>query len=368
MYILYEALRRFFLLSGRNRKIPIRVFRIPSAVKRILSARFDFDTLDEAIKEEEEEGNGNILLDLPDLPLDCILEKLTPSDLCSMSGVCSSLREKCTSDHLWEEHMKKKWGGVIGDAAYREWRRRLACRRADHGLRHCRAQSKFQLFSGFFDFFGSESELMERKRELRCSLTGNSVMYCYLALENGKFWFPAQVFNRENGHVGFVLSCYDAQLSYGSTTNNFVARYRGRGRSLIEDVVEWGRIRAPTVDTPANVLHVSECLDELKPGDHIEIQWRKNKEFLYGWWYGVVGHLESCFANPFNCQCHTNDIVVLEFKQYRPESRWRKTMINRKERREVGNETDGFYGGVRKLYKEEEIAKWKDLWPKCTLE
>lgn len=62
------------------------------------------------------------------------------------------------------------------------------------------------------------------------------------------------------------------------------------------------------------------------------------------------------------------DIVVLEFKQYRPESRWRKTMINRKDRREVGNDRDGFYGGVRKLYKEEEIAKWKDLWPKCTLE
>ncbi|KAL6555328.1 hypothetical protein OROGR_006586 [Orobanche gracilis] len=287
MYILYEALRRFFLVLGKNRKIPIRIFRIPSPVKRILSARFDFDTSDEAIKEEVEEGNGNVLLDLPDLPLDCILDKLMPSDLCILSGVCSSLREKCRSDHLWEEHMKKKWGGVIGDAAYREWRRRLACRRADHGSRHCRAQSKFRFFSGFFDFFGPESELMERKRDLRCSSTGNSVMYCYLALENGKFWFPAQVFNRENGHVGFVLSCYDAQLSYDSTTNNFVASV---------------------------------------------------------------------------------DIVVLEFKQYRSESKWRKTMINRKDRREVGNETDGFYGGVRKLYKEEEIAKWKDLWPKCTLE
>ncbi|XP_057795061.1 uncharacterized protein LOC131011296 isoform X2 [Salvia miltiorrhiza] len=30
----------------------------------------------------------------------------------------------------------------------------------------------------------------------------------------------------QNGHVGFMLSCYDAQLSYGSTSDNFVARYK----------------------------------------------------------------------------------------------------------------------------------------------
>ncbi|XP_057767928.1 uncharacterized protein LOC130988163 isoform X2 [Salvia miltiorrhiza] len=29
-----------------------------------------------------------------------------------------------------------------------------------------------------------------------------------------------------NGHVGFMLSCYDAQLSYGSTSDNFVAKYK----------------------------------------------------------------------------------------------------------------------------------------------
>jgi hypothetical protein len=43
-------------------------------------------------------------------------------------------------------------------------------------------------------------------------------------------------------------------------------------------------------------------------------------------------------------------------------------MINRKDHREEGNEADGFYGGIRKLYNVEEIAKWKLLWPNQVLE
>jgi hypothetical protein len=46
--------------------------------------------------------------------------------------------------------------------------------------------------------------------------------------------------------------------------------------------VQWDRVRAPPVDTLAHDLHTSDCLHELRPGDHIEIQWRRNKEFPYG--------------------------------------------------------------------------------------
>ncbi|KAL3632572.1 hypothetical protein CASFOL_025556 [Castilleja foliolosa] len=359
-WVLNDALHRFLLLLSKTRKILIRALQFPS-IKGILCARFDFETLEEVIKEKTSE---NFLLDLPDLPLDCILERLSHLDLYSLSRVCYSLRQKCTSDHLWEKHLNKKWGGVIGDAAFSEWQCQIASKRT-HKLLHCKSQKKVQFFSRFFYFFGFKSG---EKSDLRSSLPVSSVMTCYLALENGKFWFPAQVFNRENGHIGFVLSCYDARLSYGSTTDNFIARYRAQGRSVIEEGIEWDRIRGPTIDTPSNVLHLTDCLDDLKPGDHIEVQWRRNKEFPYGWWYGVVGHLESCFANKFTCHCHINDTVILEFKQYSPGSRYRKTMISRKDHREVGNEADGFYGGIRKLYKKEEVAKWKELWPNCILE
>lgn len=56
----------------------------------------------------------------------------------------------------------------------------------------------------------------------------------------------------------------------------------GRRTVVVEDGVQWDRIRAPAVDASAHDLHVSDCLHDLRPGDHIEIQWRRNKEFPYG--------------------------------------------------------------------------------------
>lgn len=44
----------------------------------------------------------------------------------------------------------------------------------------------------------------------------------------------------------------------------------------------WERLRAPPVDTAPHDLHISDCLNELRPGNNIEIQWRRNKEFPYG--------------------------------------------------------------------------------------
>ncbi|KAI6669640.1 hypothetical protein NL676_004525 [Syzygium grande] len=271
-----------------------------------------------------------LVLDLPELVLECILERLPPAELFNMAGVCSSLRNRCVSDHLWERHMKQKWGRVIGPAAYREWK--------------CEKQ--------------------------RIPLPTDSIMSWYLALETGKFCFPAQVYNRENGHVGFMLSCYDAELSYDSRTDTFQARYppHGRRAGAIESNVTWERLRAQPVDTPPHDLHISDCLNDLHPGDHIEIQWRRNKEFPYGWWYGVVGHLDSCDGNVNYCRCHNSDTVMLEFRQYAPGSRWRHTAINRRNHREEGNEADGFYGGIRKLKSEREISMWKSLWPTEVLE
>ncbi|KAL0419494.1 UNVERIFIED_CONTAM: F-box protein [Sesamum radiatum] len=222
-----------------------------------------------------------------------------------------------------------------------------------------------------------------------------------LLFESGKFWFPAQVYNRENGHVGFMLSCYDASLAMiceptlsmpaqqfsgfvlvASPFQEFVilfiiitffwlmmSRYPPHGRRAIttETGVTWDRLRAPLLILPHD-LHISDCLTELQPGDHIEIQWRRNKEFPYGWWYGVVGHLETCDGNANFCRCHDSDTLVLEFNQYTRGSRWRRTTVSRKNHREEGNEADGFYGGIRKLRTNEEISVWKKLWPSEVLE
>lgn len=353
-----------FLIPWFTRSKTARGFLhfLPSSVKKTGNGKAE-NAMVEGLEREEYS-----LLDLPDLALECILERLSPSELCIMAAVCRSLRERCSSDHLWENHMKQKWGRLIGNAAYQRWQCYIASRNRAKLLESKGAKGLLGYFSMFLAKIWNRSRENEIVTEQKNSLTVDSVKAWYLAIETGKFWFPAQVYNRENGQVGFMLSCYDAELSYDSSTDTFIARYSAPGRRTIEDNIEWNRIRAPAVDTPAHVLHVSDCLHDLKPGDHIEVQWRRNEDFPYGWWYGVVGHLESCTGLESNCQCHLNDTLVLEFKQYTPSSRWRQTIVNRRDHREVGNGADGFYGGIRKLCNENEISMWKSLWPTRTLE
>lgn len=269
--------------------------------------------------------------------------------------------------------MKQKWGRIVGPAAYREWQWHLASRKDSTHLKQGKQRLWMKLFSFVRSFSWVRSKVHDTSKQTtttRLPVDSNSIMSWYLALETGRFWFPAQVYNRENGNVGFMLSCYDAELSYDQSTDTFQARYPPHGRRpiAIECGVPRERLRAAAVDTSPHDLHISDCLNDLHPGDHIEIQWRRNKEFPYGWWYGVVGHLESCDGNENFCHCHNSETLILEFNQYTPGSRWRKTTINRKDHREEGNEADGFYGGIRKVNNEEEIKMWKRLWPVEVLE
>ncbi|CAN4109037.1 unnamed protein product [Withania somnifera] len=353
-----EELVKFLALWFRKGRNVISFLNFPLMSNQVKSK------LENVVEKEEEIS----LLDLPDLPLECILERLAPNGLCSMAAVCSSLREKCTSDHLWDKHMQQKWGALIGSAAYKEWQCYIESRNKAYLLENSRKKRVFLgNFSKIRQFLWNRSKGNEDNKKVR-NISVSSVMDWYLSLETGKFWFPAQVFNRENGYVGFMLSCYDAEVSYDCSTNTFNARYPSYGRRIIEEDIEWNRLRALTVDTPPYVLHVSDCLNDLKPDDHFEIQWRKSKDFPYGWWYGIVGHLESCSGSNLSCHCHASETVSLEFKQYTPSSRWRQIVINRKDHREVGNEADGFYGGIRKLYSNKEVSLWKRIWPSSTLE
>lgn len=318
------------------------------------------------------------VLDLPELAIDCILAKLPPAELRNMAAVSRSMRERCRSDHLWERHMSDKWGSVLGTAARDEWRSYLSSSTAaGGGASGCGSagSGKHRRWLAALSCVCPVVSWMRPRADGGAGTSGgpvldDSIMSWYLHLESSEFWFPAQVYNREHGHVGFMMSCYDAELSYDFRTDTFHARYPPHGRRtvVLEDGVQWDRVRAPPVGTLAHDLHASDCLHELRPGDNIEIQWRRNKEFPYGWWYGVVGHLESCDGNEHFCRCHLSDTVVLEFNQYTPGSRWRQSLVNRKDHREEGNESDGFYGGIRKLQDKDEISKWKQLWPTDILE
>ena len=50
--------------------------------------------------------------------------------------------------------------------------------------------------------------------------------------------------------------------------------------------IHWEKVRAPPVETSPCVPHMTDCLDDLKPGDHIEIQWKSSTEDPYGRFLG----------------------------------------------------------------------------------
>lgn len=89
----------------------------------------------------------------------------------------------------------------------------------------------------------------------------------------------------KRGNMKFKHVVYDwTECLQSPLVNILTYRYPPHGRRtiVIEEGVQWDMIRAPPVDTPAHDLHISNCLNDLCPGDHIEIQWRRNKEFPYG--------------------------------------------------------------------------------------
>lgn len=138
-------------------------------------------------------------LDLPDLALDCILDLLPPSGLCSMARVCSSLRDKCVSDHLWQKHLNTKWGKILGPAALREWQCYIS---STYHLGSPHHQTGNHLgFAKIVSLIRSLSSVFrdddKQRRKYASSLPLDSTMSCYLSLETGSFWFPAQVYNRE---------------------------------------------------------------------------------------------------------------------------------------------------------------------------
>ncbi|XP_052729969.1 F-box protein At2g26850 isoform X2 [Vigna angularis] len=294
------------------------------------------------------------LLDLPESTLDFILKFLSPIDLCTMSKVCVFLKGKCQSDEFWENHIKQKWGRVIGDAVYKEWKRHVAIAKDGVLLKnqHTNQTASMGSFSGVWPNLFLASYLEDFK-VLNGQNSNNFMMSLYFSLENGSFWFPAEVY--------MDLVIYNALVSYDSQSNTFQARYQNRDWGFLGRNIQCAMVRAPSVDTPPYVIHLSHCLDTLKPDDRIEIQWRPDTHSPYDWWYAVIGHLDSCSRNC--CQCHYSDTLILEFRQYPEESKDRRIKLCRKKNEEQGDEIIGYYGGIRKLEDEDEIQTWNGLFP-----
>lgn len=192
------------LLSPSLWKDSLSFFPITKSVIQRLSGGFTLIPTEMSLRkktlcsnvENMELSEDISVLDLPELALECILEKLPPDGLCSMAGVCSSLRERCTSDHLWERHMRQKWGRIIGPAAHRKWQRHMSLINESSFLEPSQARGLMGYLSRLWPLLVVKSKTCKNS-ERKSSLPVDSTMSFYLALETGKFWFPAQVYNRE---------------------------------------------------------------------------------------------------------------------------------------------------------------------------
>ncbi|KAF7819129.1 F-box protein [Senna tora] len=311
-----------------------------------------------------EKGRSISLLDLPESILDCILKRLPPRDLYQMLHVCSWLRSRCRSNDLWENQIKQKWGKVIGPFARKEWQWHITKPNFHNG------NGSMGSFAGAWPNIWLASYLQDSKH-LTALLSHNFIMAFCFSLETGTFWFPAQI------HQGSMLR--DALLSYDRTTDTFKARKHDGNWQLLGINIKWDNVRVAPLENSPYVVHVSHCLQNLKPGDYVEIQWRQNRENPFEWCHAVIGHLESCDENENPCQCHYSEMLVVEPKQYAHVSHMKRIMLSRKEcgeegvsymrrimlsRKTSGEQSDtsgGFYGGIRMLQNHEEIEIWERL-------
>lgn len=155
--------------------------------------------------EERTAERGTNILDLPELTLDCILEKLSPKELVTVACVCRCLRDRCRSGHLWESHMRKKWGRLLGKASRRAWESYAASRKHALGSATLVQHTKPKNWMGYL-FSRSNSDADRRLNIVNNTSPADVTMSWYSALESGRLWVPAQIYNRE------VPSLLDAML------------------------------------------------------------------------------------------------------------------------------------------------------------
>lgn len=141
------------------------------------------------------------LLKLPEPILDNILERLSPTELCSMSEVCFCLIRRCRSNRLWDKHIQFKWGRLLGDVAYREWQfhtiRIMMNNEESPSLLQMKPNGLLGSFIGDWPCLCLSSYLENPRDSANLLLSNYSSMALYISLHVGRFWFPAQVYQME---------------------------------------------------------------------------------------------------------------------------------------------------------------------------
>lgn len=147
-------------------------------------------------KLNKQKDSKTSLLNLPDVVLDCILERLSPLDLCKVARVCTHLRNRSRSDYLWEKHIQQKWSRLLGEDTQHEWewhRTNITKLFSKNVLVQHDLSASHEIITDVWPFRCLRSHL-ENYGALTNLIKNCSKMALFICLETGRFWFPAQVF------------------------------------------------------------------------------------------------------------------------------------------------------------------------------
>jgi len=144
-------------------------------------------------KLENQEDKKLPLLDLPNAILDCILERLSPRDLCMVAQVCTLLRIRSRQDYLWEKFVEQKWSRVVGDVAHQEWQyHKTKMTNAGNLFLQLNLSGSCGTFSTW-PFLGNFSYL-ENYQPVINLIKNCSKKALFICLETSRFWFPTQLY------------------------------------------------------------------------------------------------------------------------------------------------------------------------------
>ncbi|XP_050911327.1 F-box protein At2g26850-like isoform X1 [Lathyrus oleraceus] len=271
-----------------------------------------------------------------------------------VAHVCTHLRNNSRSDYLWNQHVEHKWSKLVGEDFHNEWNYHIGKIRNEESLVLHHNQSKsYGNISGDHPYQRLHSYL-KSNRALDDLIKNHSQMALYICLETGRFWFPIQIYKATKK----TLYCYDALVSYDSRTNTFRARSTNAGKRLVERDIDWERLRKPPPKTFLVDYYEYNNLNDLKPGDRVEIQKRRRRAFPYhDWVYASICHFQSCDQDINHCSCQDNDLLnMMIYKR----SSIHKYSMSKRMRHIIRYEEFNFLNGIRKLT-DEEIGKWRNL-------
>lgn len=167
------------------------------------------------------------LLKLPEPILDKILERLSPNELRIMSEVCTFLMCRCRSNRLWDKHIQRRWGTILGDAAYKEWQ--------FHTMRIMNKEQSLSLLlqmnpsNGLLGSFVGDwpslclSSFLENPKDLTSLLWSNYIsLALYISLQSGRFWIPVQVYQMKPASyfISLIISSLFMSWSFSKPVTN----------------------------------------------------------------------------------------------------------------------------------------------------